>query len=201
VRHWRAYLLLTLLIPLQTATAQKDSVRVQMVHGNLREAIANRQVVRLVGDYTLYNWLFTRDIVINENAKPHSHPILTLNASYIQEDKKQLAILLHQEFRWYLDQNQRNVGTAVKELMKRPDQLITDITKSMPNDSLSWLHLLTCTLEITALRQTLGEVSTDSLLDWRGETSPLAPFYKASLEHEDAIWRQLYRFRLGLPPR
>ncbi|MFH0883666.1 MAG: hypothetical protein V2A56_11825 [bacterium] len=201
MRSWWAILFITLLFPFHAADAQKDSVSVRMVAGNLREAIANRQVVNLIGEYSLYNWLFTRDIVIDEKARPHSHPVLTLNASYLQEDKKALAIFLHQEFRWYLDQNARNVNTVVKELMKRPDQLIPNITQTIDNDSLSWLNLLACTMETDALKQTLGETNTDSLLTWRMEQSPLARFYKASLEHGEAIHRQMVRFRLGLPLR
>jgi hypothetical protein len=201
VRSWWAILFITLLLPFHTAHAQKDSVNVRMVRGNLREAIANRQVIILIGEYTLYNWLFTRDIVIDEKARPHSHPVLTMNAAYLQEDKKVLAIFLHQEFRWYLDQNARNVNTAIKELMKRPDQLIPNITQTIDNDSLSWLNLLTCTMEIDALHETLGETNTDSLLAWRQEQDSLARFYKASIEHNDAIHRQMIRFRLGLPQR
>lgn len=200
MKVWWVLGFVLLVMPLQSALAQNDSVHVTMVRGNLREAIAYRQLHNLISEYTLYRWLYTRDIVIDEKASPHSHPVLTLNASYLQQDKKVLAIFLHQQFRWYLDQNPRNVGTAITELMKRPDQLIPNITQSIPNDSLSWLNLLTCTMEIDALRLAVGETNTDSLLTWR-EESPLAPYYKAALADSDAIHRQMYRFRIGLPPR
>lgn len=183
-----------------TLTAQSPQVYVQSRHGNLREAIAHRQVVRLVSEYTLFNWLFTDTVMIDENARPHAFPVLTLNAVHIENDPRALAELVHQEIRWHLAQNETQVEQYIKEMLKRPDALVDSITSDLPPDSIVYLNLLVCALERGAINDLIGPTGLNDVWQWRLEGKQ-KKVYAAAEKHYDQVAGQASRFRLTLPAR
>lgn len=183
--------------PLQ---AQPRDIFVRSAHGNLREAIAHRQVVRPVSEYTLFNWLFTDSVMIDENAQPHPFPILTLNAKYIEDDPKMLAEFINLEIEWYLAANKGRVEQYIKEMMKRPDALVPGLTEDLPPDSLAYITLLVCAMEYQAINDVLGPTALEELMVWRLEGRRKA-IYAAVEKHAADIMGQAVRFRLVIPPR
>lgn len=48
----------------------------------------------------MQRWIRTRDVVVEEKAIPHSHPVLTLNTQYLKNDNALLATFIHEQFHW-----------------------------------------------------------------------------------------------------
>src|ERR1044071_6136285 len=82
----------------QTWGAEAVHIRLQI--GTPLEERARDQLRRLLRTYDLHKWLFLRDILIQSGVIPHSHPVLTLNTRYLDEDTAQPFV--HEQLHWFL---------------------------------------------------------------------------------------------------
>jgi hypothetical protein len=62
-----------------------------LVHNTQREQQTKDQLMRLFEQHTLDKWLYTEHIQIEEQAIPHSHPVLTLNTRHPDDPQALLA--------------------------------------------------------------------------------------------------------------
>lgn len=69
-------------------------VRFIQATGAQREDQTQRQLRRILGSCPVSDWVFTRDIRIEANAVPHSHPVLTLNTRHLDDDHQLLATFI-----------------------------------------------------------------------------------------------------------
>jgi hypothetical protein len=92
--------------------------RVNLARGVLRERLALEQLRRLLLNHDLKRYSFTRRIRIEHGAVPHSHPILTLNTRYLQDDNLALSVLVHEEIHWFLSAHNDKVADTVDDLMR-----------------------------------------------------------------------------------
>ena len=58
------------------------------------------QLRRILAEYDLDPWIITNEVKIEEEVDPHSKPILTLNTNFLDSDKMQLAIFIHEQAHW-----------------------------------------------------------------------------------------------------
>jgi hypothetical protein len=84
----------------QTWGAEAIDIRLQS--GTPLEERGRDQLRRLLRTYDLHKWLFTRDVLIQSGVIPHSHPVLTLNTRYVDDDTAQLATFVHEQLHWFL---------------------------------------------------------------------------------------------------
>jgi hypothetical protein len=56
-------------------------MEVTLAHGTEAEAQTRDQLQRLLKTYDLSTWTWTRKVLIDQDAIPHSHPVLTLHTS------------------------------------------------------------------------------------------------------------------------
>ncbi|MEO8000038.1 MAG: hypothetical protein ABI852_21480, partial [Gemmatimonadaceae bacterium] len=101
-----------------TAVSDAQGVSITLAHNSPTETQTKAQIIRLMGQHNVNRWLYTRNIVIDDNAIPHSHPILTLHTRHLKDDDLLLATLLHEELHWYLTQNPVAVDSAISDLKK-----------------------------------------------------------------------------------
>jgi hypothetical protein len=53
---------------------------------------ARQQLRRLLSQYELDPWIFTQRVKIEAGVDPQSHPILTLNTDFLDNDELQLSV-------------------------------------------------------------------------------------------------------------
>ncbi|NBB75282.1 MAG: hypothetical protein GVY35_16675 [Bacteroidetes bacterium] len=129
------------------------------------EAQAREQLQRLLSEYDLDPWIVTTRIRIAAGEIPHSHPILTLNTKYLDDDLRQLATFLHEQMHWYesADAREAAVDRAIEDLRQRypnpPDHEAIG-TRSAYS---TYLHLMVNGLTFDALRHLLGEAEARTL--------------------------------------
>jgi hypothetical protein len=58
------------------------------------------QGMRFLDKYDLTPWLFTRAVVIDDDATPHSHPVLTLHTRHLRDDLLLLSTFIHEQSHW-----------------------------------------------------------------------------------------------------
>ncbi|HTI42964.1 MAG TPA: hypothetical protein VL693_14150 [Vicinamibacterales bacterium] len=61
-------------------------------------------------------WLFTRRVLIDERAIPHSHPVLTVGYGDHDDDNLLLSNFVHEQLHWWLVAHQAATDAAIVEL-------------------------------------------------------------------------------------
>jgi hypothetical protein len=116
------------------------------------------QLARLVQQYGLARWYFTDTVRIEEGAISHSHPVLTLNTRYLDDDDLLLADYIHEQLHWFSKDGTGRVSAAMQELEPRYPDLPIDLPDGGGHRFGTYLHLVICFLEYEALIQLLGAV-------------------------------------------
>src|SRR5262245_18616039 len=101
---------------LTASVSGQAPLEISLKQGSRREAQTKEQLERLLKTYDVSRWIFTKSIVIDERAIPHSHPVLTLHARHLQDDELLLSTFVHEQFHWFLVQNEKDSDDAIKEL-------------------------------------------------------------------------------------
>lgn len=77
---------------------------------------AREQLRRILATYDLDPWIITNEVKIEEEVDPHSKPILTLNTNFLDSDKIQLAIFIHEQAHWLPFEKQVAAGEDLAKL-------------------------------------------------------------------------------------
>lgn len=137
--------------------SDQEAVRVSLANGSADEQRAWEQLTRILTTWDLSQWLFTRDVRIEANVIPHSHPVLTLNTNYLDNDTAQTAIFIHEQLHWFFVRHSPATRAAIADLEK----LFPEAPSSPPDGARdrhsTYLHLLVCQLEYDALRYLFGD--------------------------------------------
>ncbi len=125
---------------------------------------ARQQLRRLLSEYDLDPWIITQDVQIKVGEDPHSHPILTLNTKYLNDDVKQLSIFLHEQAHWLPDAKREaaipDLRSLYPEIPGLPD------TEGLSNEkrrkvedlaSKTYNHLIVAWAELDAMTELVGE--------------------------------------------
>ena len=75
---------------------------ISLATGTEGEARARDQLLLLLDRYELHRWQFTSRVRIEQGAIPHSHPVLTLNTRYPDDDLLALSTYLHEQLHWFV---------------------------------------------------------------------------------------------------
>jgi hypothetical protein len=145
--------------------------------------------------------MFADTVRIEEDARPHPFPVLTLNTHHLQEDSRALAVLMHQQIRWHLRSNEERVDRLLEDLLKRPDDLVDSLSADLPPDTANYRDLIACALEYRILLELLGPAESEEVMDWRTGQPGIPHIYATARKHHEQIMAQIRRFRLSLPQR
>ena len=89
-----------------------EVIEIRLHRGTPLEERGRDQLRRLLRAYELRKWLFTRDVLIQSDVIPHSHPVLTLNTRYLDDDIAQLATFVHEQLHWFLTDRVKRAKTG-----------------------------------------------------------------------------------------
>jgi hypothetical protein len=106
-----------------SASAATPEIEVSLAHGTTAESQTRDQLMRLLKDYDLSGWLWTRRLLIDKDAIPHSHPVLTLHTRHLNDDSLLLSTFVHEEYHWYETAHPRETSAAIAELKMKYSRL------------------------------------------------------------------------------
>ena len=106
--------------------------------------------------YDLRPWTFTRIIMIDESAIPHSHPVLTIHTRHLGDDDALLSTYLHEELHWFLEKHKTETEAAELALIKRYPSVPVGYPDGANDRESTYLHLIDCDLEFHADEALLG---------------------------------------------
>lgn len=155
--------------PLPTVDAgaqQAGSITVALEHDNEREQQAQRQLERLLETFDVEHWIFTPDIRIAAMEVPHSHPVLTVNTKYLDDDHRQMSTFLHEQFHWWVieEGRDRNLQTAIDEFAAMYPETPARADGGASDTRSTYLHLVVCDLELQAMAVLIGEEAARGLI-------------------------------------
>lgn len=136
-----------------------DSEAEQRTAAALRRVVAEQDVGR---------WIFTDRVIVDENAIPHSHPVLTVHTRHLGNDDALLATFLHEQFHWLEDleaERFRGAMDAFREIW--PEVPTADEGGARDAES-TWRHLVVCDLELQAMSRLIGAERARALLGEKG---------------------------------
>ncbi len=159
------YYLLLLLVPIHTILNAQD-LKISLKHGDSVEQEAKIQLERIIKTYRneINTWFFTKNIQINKNTIPFSHPVLTLNCSYLDNDLKQLSNFLHEQFHWLEETMPEQRKKAINEFKQLFPNAPVKGKEGAQNEYSTYLHLIVCFLEYQAMAKVVGEESAKQIL-------------------------------------
>src|SRR5216684_6563581 len=101
------------------AGAQTPKLNIKTKHNLPAEEQRKEQMERLAKQYDLKKYTITRDILIERGAMNHSHPTLTLNLRFLDNDDLALSAYLHEQGHWVLTDRTRSENPRLFEDLQR----------------------------------------------------------------------------------
>lgn len=163
-----------------------ETLRFQLAAGTEEECLTKSQIRELMVKHDLDPWVFTQEILIDENAVPHSHPTLTLHTRHLEEPDRLLSVFLHEQIHWLFSRNEQAALGAKNELRQVHEDLPVGYPDGAKTLESSYLHLLVILLEYDSLRYFLGaETAQDVMKFWADDH--YRRLYSIVLEEYDGI--------------
>jgi hypothetical protein len=152
-----------------TAFAQA-SIEIALERGSPAEVRTKEQLQRLLSEYDLSPWIFTKSVRIDERSIPHSHPVLTLHTRHAKDDELLLSTFVHEQLHWFLSARYAATEEAIAELRHLFPKVPAGRDGGASDEQSTYLHLLVCHLERAADLRLLGELKTKQVMDfWAGD--------------------------------
>src|SRR5689334_6855142 len=148
-----------------TAAGQPE-ISIATAHDSEGENRTREQLGRILRSYDLDKWIFTRSVVIDERAIPHSHPILTLHTRHIGSDQQLLSTFVHEEIHWHLVAKAQQTDSAMRELMKIYPSVPSGGKEGARDTESSYRHLIVSYLEFQAMKELIGDAPAQELFEF-----------------------------------
>ncbi len=162
----RTGLLLVVALALNQTTLGQTALKITLKQGTAGEAQTRDQLLRLLAAYDVSPWAYTRAVVIDERATPHSHPVLTLHTRHLKDDELLLSTFVHEQFHWFLEDRREATESAIADLRKLFPTVPAGGTAGARDEHSTYLHLLVCYLEQQADVRLLGELRARQVMEF-----------------------------------
>jgi len=101
----------------------------------------------------LQPYLYTKRVILSPTERSHSHPILTIHESHIDQSLLP-AVFIHEQMHWRLASDQEHAASILSAIKKT----------FLSSGKLDAVHVAVCRLEVRALQAILGEAATKDVL-------------------------------------
>jgi hypothetical protein len=139
---------------------------ISLTHGSVREQQTQAQLEGLLSRYDLSKWIVTDKIAIDEEAIPHSHPVLTLHTRHLKDDELLLSTFVHEQTHWFISAHREDMAAAETELRRLFPRLPLNYPKGSDTQEANYEHLVIILIEWRADRELLGELKAREVMDF-----------------------------------
>lgn len=182
-----------------SATPKARWPTITLKHGGAQELATRRQLEHLFTQYDVTPWLFTSVLEIDDEATPHSHPVLTLSTRHVQDDLLLLATFVHEQSHWYFEARPDATHAAMAELEASFPDLPVGFPDGAVDHGSNYLHLCVIPFEYQGLRRLVGELQARQVLEfWTGDHYRV--LYRTVLDHYRQIMTVVRSHGLEPPP-
>lgn len=186
---------LLLVLAARGAAAAQGRIDITLKHNSAAELRTKEQLQRLLGAYDLAKWVFTRTIVIDEEAIPHSHPVLTLHTRHLKDDELLLSTFVHEQLHWFVTERDKAAEDAIKELRGMFPKIPVGFPEGSSDERGNYSHVLIIYLEYRADRELLGELRARQVMEFWA-TDHYTWIYKTVLARPRDIGNVAFKYKL-----
>ncbi len=144
------------------ARAQLD---VRLANDSDAERATRARLLALVEEHDVSDWIYTTEILIDQDQIPHSHPVLTLHTRSLGDDDMLVSTFIHEQFHW-LEEGEASVAfrAAMADFERMyPDAPAREGGGARDVES-TYRHLIVCDLEFQGMTRLIGEARARELL-------------------------------------
>jgi hypothetical protein len=161
-------LIFTMMLFIAFRSFAAESIRIKAEHNTDRERRTITELEKVLRDYDLGKYTFTRDVTVEERAMNHAFPELTLNVRFADSEDELLSSYVHEQLHWYLREHDADQRRAVRELREMYPNAPVGLPEGAENAYSTYGHLVDCYLEIEADRQLIGPERTLAVIKDKG---------------------------------
>jgi hypothetical protein len=133
-------------------------------HSNTPDELAIKDQLAEILDRTdTSRYWFTRDVVIEQGALPHSHPVLTLGTRAYTDENLLLADFVHEQLHWHLVDREDDMHAAVADVRSMYDDVPVGHPDGGHDEFSTYLHLVLCPLEHVVLVDLVGADAAEAV--------------------------------------
>jgi len=193
MRRFTALVLIWL--SLAVSAYSQFALTIELKQNSRTEQQTKDQLERLLRTYDIQQWIFTKSILIDDTATPHSHPVLTLSTRHIKDDQLLLSTFVHEQFHWWASGNNDATQKSIAELRGMFPKVPVGAPEGAVDENSTYLHLVVCYLEYRAMRELLGEFKSRQIMDFWA-TDHYTWIYRTVLEKPREISTVLFKYKL-----
>jgi hypothetical protein len=186
-------------VPIDQLFGATPSITIDLKHQSAAEVQTKQQLERLLAQYPLTPWYFTRSVDIDETAIPHSHPVLTLHTRHNKDDDLLLSTFVHEELHWFLA-GQKEIEAAEHDLRVLFPKMPVGYSDGADSEESGYLHLLVNYLEWQSGRRLLGELRARQIMEFWAHDH-YRWIYQTVLDHPDGIGKVISKYHLNFPEK
>jgi hypothetical protein len=150
------------------AVAETPKLNIRAKNGLPGEEQRKQQMQRLARQYDLSKYTITRDILIERGAINHSHPVLTLNLRFLDDDDLALSAYLHEQAHWLItDRHPHDAPDLFRDLQQSFPNLDYHVPEGDGELRSSYFHIAVCMLEWQAMEELVGPKRALREMDWK----------------------------------
>jgi hypothetical protein len=143
----------------------QDDIEISLKHNNNREKQTSDQLRRILKQYNLSKWLFTKQVLIEFRALPHSHPVPTINTLYLDNDIRFLSMFIHEQIYWFTSNKFAQTSKAMEELKTLYPNAPDGPPEGAKDKQSTYLLLVVCYLEYEAMKELVGDEKARGLTE------------------------------------
>jgi hypothetical protein len=150
------------------ASAQTPKLKIKTKSGLPGEEQRKQQMERLAQQYDLKRYTITRDILIERGAMNHSHPTLTLNLRFLDNDDLALSAYVHEQAHWVMmDRLRLDNPRLLEDLRRAFPSLDFRVPEGDGELRTSYFHIAVCMLEWQAMEELVGPERARKVIEWK----------------------------------
>jgi hypothetical protein len=178
-----------------SVSGASPEIEISLAHGSTAEAETRNQLQRLLKAYDLSDWEWTYKVVIDKDAIPHSHPVLTLHTRHAEDDLLLLSTFVHEQYHWYETAHAREMSAAIAELKIKYPTLPVGGLEGASDEQSSYLHVVVCYAEWQKMKVLVGPKQARQIMEfWAGDH--YRAIYRLVLDNEVSLGAIINRHQL-----
>ena len=146
-----------------------EDLEISLAHGTTSEVETRDQLQRLLANYDLSDWLWTRKIVIDNHSIPHSRPVLTLHSRHVNDELLLLSTFVHEEYHWYETAHSDDTAAAITEFKAEFPGLPAGGMDGASDEESSYLHIIVCYAERQKMKALVGPERARQIMEFWAE--------------------------------
>jgi hypothetical protein len=163
-----------------------SSIHFTLKHDSPAEQQTRAQLQSLLQRYDLTPYIYTHEVVIDQDAIPHSHPVLTLHTRHLKQDDELLATFMHEQAHWFVAAHEDAEMKAQQAYRALYPKVPVGYPEGAQDEQSTYLHLTVCYLEYQSMKKLVGPERAKVTMEFWAKDH-YTWIYKTLLADEDKI--------------